>query len=65
MKKKNRGKYVHKTVYVHVQMSFTGRYYRDIMLDKFKKSYHKRQFMSGFRHVELLHDNLQRIPLNL
>lgn len=46
-------------------MSFTGRYYRDIMLQQFKKSYHERQFMSGFRHVQQPYDNLHRIPLNL
>ena len=37
--------------------SFTGKYYKDVVLKKLKKYYQKRRPATGFKHVRLLHDN--------
>ena len=37
--------------------SFTGKYYKDIVLKKLKKYYQKRRPTTGFKHVCLLHDS--------
>lgn len=37
--------------------ALTARYYRDVILKKIKKYFHKRCFKSGFGHVRLLHYN--------
>ena len=37
--------------------SFTGKYYKDVVLKKLKKYYQKRRPATGFIHVRLLHDN--------
>ena len=37
--------------------NITGKYYKDIVLQKPKKKYQKRRPVTGFKHIRLLHGN--------
>ena len=38
--------------------NITGKYYKDIVLEKPKKYYQKQRPVTGFKHISLLHGNV-------